>query len=102
MRGNLEAHLMYSTPSELLVADPMSKASRRLLGSFSQAVQGLKAESLPKEKYGREEAHKAVLDFYVSGALLLCFCDTELPRLAAASGRRLLHLPSAAAKMFSL
>ena len=68
MRGNLEAHLMYSTPSELLIADPISKASRRLLGSFSQAVQGLKAESLPKEKYGQQEAHNAILDFYASGA----------------------------------
>lgn len=67
MRGNLEAHLMYCTPSELLVADPVSKASRRLLGSFSQAIQGLKAESVPGAKYEQEEARKAILDFYAAG-----------------------------------
>ena len=67
MRGNLEAHLMYSTPSELLVADPVSTASRRLLGSFSQAVQGLKAESVSEAKYDYEGARSAIADIYSSG-----------------------------------
>lgn len=70
MRGTLEAHLMYSNPSELLVADPVSSASRRLLGSYSLALQGLKAESIPAKRNGHGEARQAILDFYTAGILL--------------------------------
>ena len=67
MRGNLEAHLMYSSPSELLVVQPVTAASRRLLGSFTQAVHGLKAEAVSRAKYQRDEARQAILDFYAAG-----------------------------------
>lgn len=67
MRGSLEAHLLYATPGELLVAPPISGASQRLLGSFSQAVRGLKAETVRGGRLGNQEAAAAVATFYASG-----------------------------------
>ena len=67
MRGSLEAHLIYATPSELLVAQPVSNATQRLLGSFSQAVRGLKAETVPSGKLSTEAALMAVAAFYKTG-----------------------------------
>lgn len=67
MRGSLEAHLIYATPSELLVAQPVSKATQRLLGSFSQAVRGLKAETVRSGKLDHEEAFASVNAFYTEG-----------------------------------
>ena len=67
MRGNLEGHLLYSMPSELLVTDNLPHATRRLLGSFSLSKQGLDAETVAGAKYGTESASAALTAFFASG-----------------------------------
>ena len=69
MRGSLEAHLIYAAPSELLVAPPVSSATQSLLGAFSQAARGLKAESVPRGRYSEDEAVAAIKELYTSGKL---------------------------------
>ena len=58
---------MFTPPSELLVAQPVSNSTRRLLGTFSQAVQGLKAEYVDGNKYATETAEATLQAFYASG-----------------------------------
>ena len=82
MRGNLEGHLLYSTPSELLVTDNLSHATRRLLGSFSLAKKGLDAETVTGAKYGSETASAALTAFFASGQIFLHFalqCCLKIP-----------------------
>lgn len=69
MRGSLEAHLMFTPPSELLVAQPITNSTRRLLGSFSQSVRGLKAESIDGSKYSKETAEATIQAFYSGTSL---------------------------------
>ena len=67
IRGSLEAHLIYAAPSELLVAPPISSATQSLLGAFSQAARGLKAESVPRGRFSADQAVAAIKELYTSG-----------------------------------
>ena len=49
MRGGLEGRLMFAAPSELLVAQPVSSATQRLLGAFSTSARGMRAETVGGE-----------------------------------------------------
>ena len=71
LRASLEARLMFTPPSELLVADPISSLTRRLLGTFSQAVRGLKAETIDGSKYSADSAAAAIQDFYASSEFII-------------------------------
>jgi hypothetical protein len=78
MRGNLEAHLMFAPPSELLIGQPISSPTRRLLGSFTQSVQGLKAESVDGHKYSAETAEATIQAFYASGIPFMLSKDIQI------------------------
>ena len=58
---------MFTPPAELLVAQPVSTTTSRLLGSFSQAVAGLKAEHVDGNKYSAETAEATIQAFYATG-----------------------------------
>lgn len=73
MRGQLEAHMIYAMPSELLVAQPVSGPTQRLLGTFSQAVKGLKAETVQGGRLTTDEAAAELMAFYASGKHLSAF-----------------------------
>lgn len=60
---------MFTPPSELLVAQPVSNSSRRLLASFSQAVKGLKAETIDGSQYSPDTAAASIQAFYAAGNL---------------------------------
>lgn len=64
MRTELEARLMYAAPAELLVAKPLSAETEKLLGSYSVQTQGLRAESVDRDRYGAGGALAAVSAFY--------------------------------------
>ena len=68
MRGGLEARMMFTAPSELLVAEPLSQTSKRLLGSYASASRRLRSESVPAEKFRRPEALRDLDAFYAAGA----------------------------------
>lgn len=67
LRAGLEARLMYTAPSELLVAQPLSGPSTSLLGSYSTASSRMRSESVPAEKYRDGGALAAVTAFYGKG-----------------------------------
>ena len=71
MRGNLEARLMFAAPSELLVAEPLSTASKRLLGSYTSASRRLRSESVPAEKFRSPDALQGLRSFYAEGVARL-------------------------------
>ena len=58
---------MFAAPSELLVAEPLSTASQRLLGSYTSAARRLRSESVPAEKFRCEEALQGLRSFYAEG-----------------------------------
>eukprot|EP00884_Botryococcus_braunii_P017424 jgi/Botrbrau1/4365/Bobra.105_2s0012.1 len=64
MRSNLEARLMFSNPSELLVAAPLTGPSQRLLGSYTSSARGLRAETVSRGKYKDGGGLAAVVAFY--------------------------------------
>ena len=80
MRGGLEARLLFTAPSELLVAEPMSSASKRLLGSYASAARRLRSESVPAEKFRRPEALRDLDAFYASGAAMPAQLGTYVRR----------------------
>lgn len=55
---------MFSNPSELLVAAPLTTSSQRLLGSYTTAARGLRAETVPRSKYSEGGGLAAVAEFY--------------------------------------
>ena len=61
---------MFAAPSELLVAEPLSTASKRLLGSYTSAARRLRSESVPAEKFRSEDALQSLHSFYAEGGLL--------------------------------
>ena len=67
LRGGLEARLMYTAPSELLVAQPLSGPSTSLLGSYSTASRRMRSEAVPADKYRDGGALAAVTAFYGTG-----------------------------------
>lgn len=58
---------MYAVPSELLVAQPVSDTTQRLLGGFSQAARGLKAEAVSGTRHTADSAAAAVAAFFAPG-----------------------------------
>ena len=71
LRGGLEARLMYTAPSELLVAKPLSGPRTSLLGSYATASARMRSESVPAEKYREGGALAAVTAFYGKGELTI-------------------------------
>ena len=64
LRGELEACLMFAPPSELLVAQPVSSPSQKLLGSYVTQSRKLRSESVARSQYTSESALAAVTAFY--------------------------------------
>lgn len=88
LRGELEACLMFAPPSELLVAQPMSSPSQKLLGSYVTQNRRLRSESVARSKYTDERALAAVTAFYSgSGEAIAAAC----PRHSAGVGYNPLH-----------
>ena len=55
---------MFAPPSELLVAQPMSSPSQKLLGSYVTQSRRLRSESVSRSKYSEEGGLAAVTAFY--------------------------------------
>lgn len=87
MRGGLEARLLFVAPSELLVAEPLLSASKRLLGSYASAARRLRSESVPAEKFRRPEALRDLDNFFAAGAALLGTCTAGFRRCAQVFNR---------------
>ena len=68
LRGEFESRIMFVAPSELLIAQPVSSASQKLLGSYAQQSRGLKAETVQRDKYDKAAALQVVQDFYAGEA----------------------------------
>ena len=68
LRGEFESRIMFVAPSELLIAQPVSSASQKLLGSYAQQSRGLKAETVQRDKYDQAAALRVVQDFYAGEA----------------------------------
>ncbi|KAL0026611.1 hypothetical protein WJX77_010338 [Trebouxia sp. C0004] len=64
LRGELEACLMFAPPSELLVAQPISSPSQKLLGSYVTQSRGLRSQSVARSKYSQGGGLAAVTEFY--------------------------------------
>jgi len=67
LRGELEACLMFTPPSELLVAQPISSPSQKLLGSYVTQSRGLR-----RSKYSEGGGLAAVTEFYGASGLPFC------------------------------
>lgn len=70
LRGELEACLMFTPPSELLVAQPLSSPSQKLLGSYVTQSRGLRSQSVTKSKYSEGGGLAAVTEFYAATGML--------------------------------
>lgn len=57
---------MFTPPSELLVAQPVSSPSQKLLGSYITQSRGLRSQSVPKSKYSEGGGLAAVTEFYAA------------------------------------
>ena len=55
---------MFTPPSELLVAQPISSPSQKLLGSYVTHSRALRSQSVSKVKYGEGGGLAAVTEFY--------------------------------------
>ncbi len=64
MRTELEALLLYAAPRELLIAEPLSSATSRMLGAFVSASAGVRAETVHRDTYRDGGARAAVVAFY--------------------------------------
>ena len=85
MRGGLEARLLFVAPSELLVAEPLSSASKRLLGSYASAARRLRSESVPAEKFRHPEALGDLDNFFAAGDARACVLHVQGPDKFAAA-----------------
>ncbi len=72
LRGELEACLMFTPPSELLVAQPISSPSQKLLGSYVTQSRGLRSQSVGRSKYSQGGGLAAVTEFYGASGLPFC------------------------------
>ena len=90
MRTELEALLLYAAPRELLIAEPLSSATSKMLGAFVSASAGVRAETVQRDTYRDGGARAAVVAFYgEEGAphsalcsfllLLSAYCWPRLP-----------------------
>lgn len=57
---------MFAPPSELLVSQPMSSPSQKLLGSYVTQQRRLRSETVSRSKYSGEAGLAAVTAFYGS------------------------------------
>lgn len=64
MRSDLESRLAFVSPTELLLAVPISGPSQRLLGAYTSQAAGLRSQTLPRERYSHGGAVAAVTAFY--------------------------------------
>ena len=64
MRTELEALLLYAAPRELLIAEPLSSATSKMLGAFVSASAGVRAETVQRDVYRNGGAQAAVVAFY--------------------------------------
>lgn len=64
LRSELESRLMYCAPSELIIAQPMSNESSKLLGSYVSGSKGVRAETSATGGYQEGGALAAVTKFY--------------------------------------
>ena len=64
MRTELEALLLYAAPRELLIAEPLSSATAKMLGAFVSASAGVRAETVQRDTYRDGGARAAVVAFY--------------------------------------
>ncbi len=64
MRTELEALLLYAAPRELLIAEPLSPATSKMLGAFVSASAGVRAETVQRDTYRDGGAKAAVVAFY--------------------------------------
>ena len=64
MRTELEALLLYAAPRELLIAEPLSSATSKMLGAFVSASAGVRAETVQRDMYQDGGAQAAVVAFY--------------------------------------
>ena len=60
---------MFTPPSELLVAQPISSPSQKLLGSYVTQSRGLRSQSVPKSKFSQGGGLAAVTEFYSASGL---------------------------------
>lgn len=60
---------MFTPPSELLVAQPISSPSQKLLGSYVTQSRGLRSQSVPKSKFSQGGGLAAVTEFYSTSGL---------------------------------
>lgn len=70
---------MYTAPSELLVAQPLSAPSTSLLGSYATASCRLRSEAVPADKYRGGGALAAVTAFYGRGEAVITMRLASLP-----------------------
>ncbi len=80
MRSTLEARLLVAAPAEMLVAQPVSRHTQKLLGSFSMAFNGLRAVTAEGNKYKEGGAQAAVSAFYASNGEQTCGDSTSIMR----------------------
>lgn len=64
MRTELEALLLYAAPRELLIAEPLSSATSKMLGAFVSASAGVRAETVQRDTFRDGGARAAVVAFY--------------------------------------
>ena len=64
MRTELEALLLYAAPRELLIVEPLSSATSKMLGAFVSASAGVRAETVQRDAYRDGGARAAVVAFY--------------------------------------
>ena len=63
---------MFTPPSELLVAQPVSSPSQKLLGSYITQSRRLRSQSVPKSKYSEGGGLAAVTEFYAATGMFPC------------------------------
>lgn len=75
---------MFTPPSELLVAQPLSSPSQKLLGSYITQSRRLRSQSVPKSKYSEGGGLAAVTEFYgATGMLPLIIGRAACARLSS-------------------
>lgn len=68
MRSELEGKLLYSAPAEVLIAQPASAPTERLLAAFASPSNGMRRETAAAAKYSSGGALAAVAEFYGGAA----------------------------------
>jgi hypothetical protein len=89
MRSELEARLAFASPTELLLATPISGPSQRLLGAYTSQAAGLRSETAPRERYSHGGAVAAVTAFYTRpGTFVYLVLRECIPAIAVDSSSK--------------